>query len=114
MTITRTSKELTKEEKYLMTKSPSIVSIKDIPDNTEIQVYAWCEYSDISKDGEETDLLSIMDNEFNVYACQSATFKRNFFDLVDIFEDEMFTIKKLSGTTNAGRPYINCDLVITR
>jgi len=114
MTITRTSKELTKEEKYLMTKSPSIVSIKDIPDNTEIQVYAWCEYNDVSHDGEETNLLSIMDNEFNVYACQSATFKRNFYDLVDIFEDEMFTIKKISGTTNAGRPYINCDLVITR
>lgn len=114
MKITRTNKDLTKEEKYMMTKSPSIVSIKDIPDNTEIEIYAWCEYNDISKDGEETELLSIMDSNFNVYACQSATFKRNFFDLVDIFENETFTIKKLSGTTKAGRPYINCDLVITK
>lgn len=114
MKIIRTSKELTKPEIYMLTMSPSIVSVKDIPDNTEIDVCTWCEYTVEDRNGVEIDLISVMDSENKVYTSQSATFKRNFFNLVDIFENEMFTIKKISGTNNAGRQYVTCDLVITK
>lgn len=112
MEIISTSKELTKEQLYLMTKSPSIKSVKDIEDGTELTVKASLVYQDVNSKGEESEILSIMGENNEVWACQSETFKRSFNDLVEIMGAEGFTLKKLSGVTNAGRPYVNCDLVV--
>ena len=61
--------------------------------------------------GEVSSLLGILDPDGNSYVTQSATFKRSFADIADIFDDgEKFSIKKISGQTKAGRPYVNCVL----
>lgn len=112
MNILKTSKELNPTETYLLTKSPSVVPVKSVEDNTVIAVKCWLLYTDIDSKGDEVELLSIMGEDNTVVACQSATFKRSFADLVDIFGTSGFSIKKISGTTKSDRGYVNCDLAI--
>ena len=112
--INSTSRELTKIERYRLTLSPEIKTVQDLADGTVINVKAFCDFDDIDEDtGEVAHLLGILDNDDNSYVTQSATFKRSFSDIADIFADDgesSFAIKKISGTTNAGRPYVNCVL----
>jgi len=109
--ILETSKELTKVEKYLMTQSPAIVSLSKTEDDISIPVDAWLIFSDSKDTGEEVEILSILSGE-EVFSCQSETFKRSFADIVEVMDGEHFAIKKISGETKAGRPYINCVLDI--
>lgn len=110
MEIISTSRELTKQELYKMTKSPSILTVNHIEDGAILEVSAFINYTDTNSEGEENEILAVMGTDGTVWACQSATFKRAFNDLVSIFGNDGFSIKKLSGTTKAGRPYVNCDL----
>lgn len=114
ITITRESREFTEVEKYLMTVSPSITSLKDVPDNEHIMVDGVLEFEDTKeeKDGEKTDILSIITPDKKVYSCQSATLKRSMHDIEKIMSGKKFGIIKISGTTKSGRPYINCVLDI--
>lgn len=109
-----TSRELTKIERYRLTLSPEIKTVQDLPDNTIIKVTAFAEFDDINEDsGEVAHLLGILDDEGNSYVTQSVTFKRSFKDISDIFADDgetEFSIRKISGTTKANRPYVNCVL----
>lgn len=45
MKITFESREFTPTEKYLMTKSPSIISVKDVEDKNYMKVKGWLQYS---------------------------------------------------------------------
>lgn len=114
MKITFESREFTPTEKYLMTKSPSIISVKDLEDGYILNVTGYLEYEDENSKGETSYMMSIIGldgfGENVVISTQSATFKRNFAEIAEIFENEPFIIKKISGTTKAGRPYVNCDL----
>ena len=114
MNITFKSREFTAPETYLMTKSPSIISAKDLEDGYKLNVEGYLEYEDENSKGETSYMMSIIGtDEFGdkvVISTQSATFKRNLEDIAGIFGDEPFTIKKISGTAKAGRPYVNCDL----
>lgn len=114
MKITFESREFTPTEKYLMTKSPSIISVKDVEDKNCMKVKGWLQYSDESHNGEISNMTSIIGEvdgvENVVWSTQSQTFIDNFIDIAEIFENSDFTIKKISGTTKAGRPYVNCDL----
>lgn len=83
--------------------------IKDLADGTEINIDFWALFTDDTKD-EESEVLTIVDKDGIVYATISDTFKKNFFKMVDLFEDEEFSIVKISGKTNAGRDFVNCDL----
>lgn len=113
--VLETSRELTKVEQYKMTLGREITVLKDVPDGTMIEVNAYCKYIDVKDDGKEIELLSILDNDGQVYSCQSATFRNSFADICDIMMDDGkldgFSIKKISGTTKAGRPFIDCALV---
>ena len=113
--VLNTSRELTKVEQYKMTLGREITVLKDVPDGTMIDVDAFCNYIDVKDDGSEVRLLSILDKDGQVYSCQSATFRRSFSDICDIMSDngiyDNFSIKKLSGVTKAGRPFIDCALV---
>lgn len=109
--IKNASRTLTKVEEYLMTISPAITSIKDVPDDTKITVDATLEFEDVKEEtGEVVEILSIITPDKEVYSCQSATFKRNLADIRAIMGDNPFTIIKVSGQTKSGRPYINCIL----
>lgn len=110
--IKRTSRELTKVERYRMTLSPEIKTVQNIPDDTVINVSAFCIFDDINEEtGEVSNLLGILDGDGNSFVTQSATFRRSFADIADIFDDgEEFSIRKISGETKAGRPYVNCVL----
>ena len=108
--ITRKSRELTKVEQYLMTLDNGIVSMKDVEDNTSIQVVAWLEFTDTKADGEKADMLSILGDNNVAYTTQSDTFKESFANIVEIMDDEQFAIIKVSGETKNHRPYVNCML----
>ena len=113
ITIKEKSENLSKIDLYKLTQSPELQVIKNLMDGEMIKVGGYCYYEDVKEStGEVADLLSIMDADTGVcYACQSATFKRSFEDIKNLMDGEQFTIKKLSGTTKSGRPYVNCALV---
>ena len=105
------SRELNEVEQYLMTISPAIKSIKDIPDGTHITVDAILNFNDIKETtGEVVEVMSILTPDNETYSCQSATFKRSVNDIATIMKDKPFTVIKTSGKTKAGRDYINCIL----
>lgn len=104
------SREFTKKELYLMTQGAEITTIKDVPDGTNIEISGYL-YFDDRKEEETAHLLSILDNEGNVFTTQSKTFKDSFESIVEIMDDEPFTIKKVSGESKAGRHFVDCTLV---
>lgn len=114
MEITFESREFTPTEKYLMTKSPSIISVKNVEDGTILEVKGYLQYEDEDHNGKTsymTSLIGVSNGEQVVWSTQSKTFVHNFVDIAEIFGGEVFKIKKLSGVTkNTQRPYVNCDL----
>ena len=108
--ILETSKEFTEIEQYLMTKSPAIVSLKDVEDGTSITVDGVLTFEDEKENGEVVDIMSIITPDSRVYSCQSKTFKRSINDIATIMHGKPFPIKKISGKTKAGRDYIDCIL----
>lgn len=108
--ILETSRDFSEVEQYLMTIAPSIKSLKDVEDGTDIQVDGVLTFEDVKDTGEAVEIMSIITPDSEVYSCQSATFKRSLNDIAKIMKDKSFTITKISGKTNAGRDFINCVL----
>lgn len=110
--IRKTSRELSKVERYRLTLSPEIKTIQNLADDTVINVAAFCRFADIDEEtGEVSELLGILDPEGNSFVTQSKTFMKSFEDIADIFDDgSEFAIRKISGTNKAGRAYVNCVL----
>lgn len=113
--VTYTSREFSEVETYLMTIAPSIRSMKDVPDNTSIDVAGIMQFEDIDEEtGEKDDIMSIITPDNEVYAFQSATFKRNLMNIEKIMRGKPFAIIKVSGKTKANRDFINCELDTTK
>lgn len=111
ITIINSSREFNKVENYKLTMSPEIKVLKDVEDGTIIGVNGWLIFEEAkATTGEITEILSILSDDGTVYSCQSATFKGSFLDISDIMGDDKYSIKKISGVTKAGRPYIDCVL----
>lgn len=109
--IKEASRDFNEVETYLMTISPAIKSLKDVPDDTHIPVDGVMIFEDIKETtGEVTEVMSIITPDKDVYCCQSATFKRSIKDIMKIMGDKPFTVVKTSGVTKAGRDFINCTL----
>lgn len=116
VTIIEKSKEISAAERYLMTASPDIVSVKDVEDGTVIPVKKWIIFEDAKQDDSVIEILSIMTENGEVFSTQSATFKESFSDIVDCVADdgmEKFAIVKRSGKSKAGRAFVTCTLDIT-
>ncbi len=113
ITINEKSRELTEVEIYLMTVSPSIKTMKDVPDGTIIDVDAIINFNDVKEDGTTTCITSILTSEKTVYAFQSTTFYLSLKEIMNIMKDKPFSIVKTSGKTKNGRDYINCELDLT-
>lgn len=113
--VTYTSREFSEVETYLMTISPSIISMKDVPDGTSIEVAGIMLFEDVDEEtGEKDDIMSIITPGNEAYAFQSTTFKRNLLDIAKIMHGKSFSIIKISDKTKAGRDFINCTLDITK
>jgi hypothetical protein len=115
MTILKTSRDFTNVEKYLMTQDPGIMSVKAVPDFTRMEVSGYLLYEDQNVKGETSELLSVIgsvDGATKVWCCQSATFKRSFSQMFELFEGEPFTIIKTSSVSKAGKDYVDCRLAI--
>lgn len=110
ITINTQSRDFTEVEQYLMTLDRGIVSLKDVEDNTSIAVAGYLTFTDEKDNGESVDILSIITPDNEVFSTQSDTFKRSFDNIVNIMHDKSFSIIKVSGTSKAGRPYIDCTL----
>lgn len=110
ITINTQSKDFTEVEQYLMTLDRGIQSLKDVEDNTSISVAGYLTFTDEKENGDSVDILSIITPDNEVFSCQSATFKRSFGNITNIMHSKPFSIVKVSGTTKAGRPYIDCTL----
>lgn len=104
------SKDFTEVEQYLMTLDRGIKSLKDVEDNTSITVAGYLTFTDEKENGDSVDILSIITPDKEVFSCQSATFKRSFDNIFNIMHGKQFSIIKVSGSTKAGRPYIDCVL----
>ena len=113
MKVTEKSREFSKVEEYLLTISKNAHSLKDVPDNTAIPVNGYLVYEDVNSRGEEVEILSIITTDNEVYSTQSATFKKSFKDMFSMLDGIEFSLIKVSGTTKAGRPYIDCILDTT-
>lgn len=109
MRIIEQSREFNEVEQYLMTLDQSITVLKDVEDGVSIPVESYLLFVD-EKDGKETEILSIMDTDGNVYCCQSATFKQNLKNIFQCMNGKPFAVVKQSGTTKGGRPFITCVL----
>lgn len=109
--VTNVSREFSKIETYLMTSSPAIISMKDVPDDTSITVRGYLEFKDVKEStGEVSEIMSVITPDNTVYSCQSSTFKRSLKDIDGIMDGQEYAVKKVSGVTKAGRGFINCIL----
>lgn len=119
MKIIEKSRDFSAKEIYRMTEDRSVVSVKDVADHTILNVNGFLTFEDTNANGETSEILAIMgadeNGDITVWACQSATFKRSFMNIVEInaesgidIELEPLAIEKLSGKTKADRDYVDC------
>lgn len=111
MNIIEQSREFDKVEMYLMTLGNQSISVKDISDGTELDIDGWILYT-MEKNGDNIELLSILTTDKKVYVTQSSTFKRSFRDISIVMEGDPYSVVKISGSSKAGRPFVDCTLKI--
>ena len=63
ITINAESWEFNEIEKYLMTISPAIISIKDVDDGTKINVDGIMTFTDEKENGESAEIMSIITSD---------------------------------------------------
>jgi hypothetical protein len=106
-----TNKELTKEEKYFLTKAQDIQKMTEAVDQV-LDLAAWAIYTDTDKDGKEVKLFAMLTEDGDKFATNSATFIAAFREILDIFEpEEIKRLKVMSGTSKNNRTYITCAYV---
>ena len=91
MNITFESREFTPTEKYLMTKSPSIISVKNVEDGTLLEVTGYLHFEDEDHNGNISCMTSIMgvsNGEQTVWCTQSKTFVDNFVDMAGFLAEK--------------------------
>lgn len=111
MKIVNESREFDKVDKYLLTAGKGAISMKDVEDGTSIPIGGYLEFVDEKDDGTESEILAIItESRGQVYSTQSKTFKRSLMEIFDVMGEESFAVKKISGITKAGRPYVDCEL----
>ena len=108
--ITNKTKEFSKLEVYNMTKSHNLKTLKELENGAKIEVAGVMEWEDTNEEtGESTELMSLLTTDGAAYVTQSDTFKRDFFDIVEIFEHNFpITIEHGVGKSKAGREYHYC------
>ena len=98
---------------YKLTKSAGAM-VQDAPDKLSVPVKAWALYNDPkeAKDGttKDNNVLSFLDNAGSKFSTVSATFIREFLEIVDIMSGDPFAVLIVHGTTKGGKPFVTCEL----
>ena len=105
--------ENNKKELYILTKGVTISVQKMTDEELSVAhpVKGFVLYEDVNARGEVVEVLAIK-TAGCVLSTVSATFKREFFDIVDIMEDSDFAIRVIKGLTRGGRTFYTCALDI--
>lgn len=101
-----------KYDVYRMTKSSGEM-VQNIVDGLSVPVSKWALYTDVKegRDGtKEQQVLSIVDNSGVKYSTVSATFVREFLDIVDIMDGDAFAVIIRHGQTKSGKNFVTCEL----
>lgn len=76
-----------------------------------LDVKAWVIYNDTDeKTGEKKKVMSLMTDDGEIFGTISNTFIREFEKIADHFDNDVGSIKVISGTSKAGRTFITCDI----
>ena len=108
--ITNKSQEFSNLEVYNMTKSHKLNTLKNLENGAKLEVAGFMEWEDTSEEtGDAIELMSLLTTDGAAYVTQSGTFKRDFFDIVEIFDHKFpITIEHGIGKSKAGREYHYC------
>lgn len=114
MEIIKTNIDATnKYDLYKLTRSSGEM-VQNAPDGMSVPVAKWALYNDPkeAKDGTVKDntVLSIVDTSGVKYSTVSATFQRDFMDIVDIMAGDPFAVILRHGKTKAGKDFVSCEL----
>lgn len=106
------TQEFTAVEIYNMTKSHKLNTLKELENGAKLEVVGMMEWEDVNGEtGESTELLSLITSDGTAYVTQSDTFKRDLFDIVEIFENKFpITVEHGIGKSKAGREYHFCTI----
>ena len=111
MEILISNKDLTKEEKYFLTKAQDVQKMTEAVDQT-LDLKVWAIYTDHNSDGEEVELFAMLTEDGDKFATNSTTFIAAFREILDIFEpEEVKRLKVMSGVSKNNRTYITCAYV---
>lgn len=111
MEFIKTNKELTKEEKYFLTKAQDVQKMTEAVDQT-LDLVAWAIYTDTDKDGNEVELFAMLTEDGDKFATNSSTFISAFREILDIFEpQEVKRLKVMTGTSKNNRTFVTCAYV---
>lgn len=110
--ITNKSQDFSNLEVYKMTKSHSLNTLKNLENGAKLEVSGVMEWEDINDEtGEAIKLLSIITTDGATYVTQSDTFKRDLFDIIEIFEHKFpIVVEHGVGNSKAGREYHFCTV----
>lgn len=108
--ITNKSQEFSNLEVYNMTKSHKLNTLKNLENGAKLEVAGFMEWEDTNEEtGEVVELMSLLTTDGTAYVTQSDTFKRDFLDIVEIFDHNFpITIEHGIDKSKAGREYHYC------
>lgn len=101
-----------KKALYQLTKAPG-VNVKDIQPDVSHPVAGWALYKDLSngRDGaQEREVLAVILEDGTKLQTISGTFIKAFMEIVDLMEDDPFSIITRKSTSKAGREFVTCDM----
>lgn len=109
--IIKKSRELSKQEIYLLTMNPKADSVKNHI-SERVEVSAWLLFEDADKKtGAVHQVLSVLTPENEVFTTISPTFQADFMNMAELFNNE-FAFEIISGKSKADREFVTCALAI--
>lgn len=110
MNIIEAYQDLTPEERYELCVSPLRRKVSEVAEAT-LEVVAWAHYTDLNNKGEEVELMSIKDAGGTVFVTNSATFARDFKDIIACGFKVPMPLYVRVGTSKNGRTFYGCGYV---
>ena len=109
--------KLDKVELYKLTKAQGL-SVKDLADGAKLGVQTWAHYIDEVKGRDEEaktrDVISIIGvdstGEVVKVTTISPTFIKSFLDVVEVMDEDPFTLRIIKSTSAKGREFVSCEL----